>query len=139
MLHGTKIFSTDVVWRQILAEMGADVVDDVLHADVNFDAVAPARPVSVIQLKAIVLAAADNDNIVRRVCGDDARLAPGLARLVVALYKSGGCRADDLKVRLGYSPDATTHAIEAAVYQLRRQFGHDFIQNQGGVYKLGRV
>ena len=139
MLDGCRIFSTDTVWRQILADMGAELVDDVERADVNFDLVAPTHTVSAIELKSIILAAADNDNIIRRVCGDDVSLPPNLGRVVVALYKSGGCRADELRTILGYSRDAATHAIEAAIYQLRRQFGRDFIQNVGGVYKLGDI
>ena len=139
MLDGCRIFSSDPVWRQILADMGACIVDDVAHADVNFDTIAPVRAVSAIELKAIVLAAGDHDSIIRRVCGDDVSLPPNLGRVVVALYKSGGCRADELRTILGYSRDAATHAIEAAIYQLRRMFGREFIQNIGGVYKLGNL
>ena len=139
MLCGIKIFSLDAVWRQILAELGADVVDDPAVADVDFNVVAPCRAVSPVELKAIILAAADGDDIVRRVCGAGVTLPESLARVVVALYKSGGCRAGDLKVALGYSRDAATHAIDGAIYQLRRQFGRDFIQNDAGVYRLGRL
>ena len=139
MLDGYKIFSSDPVWRQILGDMGAIVVDDAAAADVNFDTIAPAHVVSLIEIKAAILAVTDTDNIVRRVCGADVSLPPSLGRVVVALYKTGGCRAEDLRDFLGYSRDADTHAIEGAIYQLRRQFGRDFIQNTGGVYKLGDI
>ena len=139
MLSGIKIFSSDDVWRRILAELGAEIVDAAGVMDVDFDTVAPTAVVTPMELKAIVLGAAGGDDIVRRVCGNGVTLAPGPARIVVALYRSGGARAADLKIALGYSRDATTHAIEAAIYQLRRQFGADFIVNDGGVYRLGKL
>lgn len=139
MLDGTKIFASDAVWRAMLADMGAQIVDNTADADVVFDDITPGAPVTAMELKSIVLAAANNDNIIRRVCGEGVVLSPGLARVVVALYKSGGAAADELKIKLGYSRDAATHTIEAAIYQLRRQFGRDFIQNIGGVYKLGKL
>lgn len=122
-----------------MTEMGATIVDSAALADVNLDAMNMARPITVADLKVAIIRAAENEHIIHTILGADATLSRGLARLVVLLYKTGGMRADELKAALGYSRDATTHAIEAAVYQLRKLYGHDFIQNDKGVYKLGKL
>ena len=89
---------------------------------------------------AAILAAADDGNIVRRVFGRDVRIPPHQARIISALYKSpDGIDANGLKVALGYSADAATHATTTAIYQLRRKYGRDFIINSDGVYRLGHV
>ena len=46
---------------------------------------------------------------------------------------------DQLKCALGYSPDASTHTVDTAIYQLRRAYGRDFILNTDGVYSLGKL
>lgn len=140
MLTGLRIFSSDAVWRGILADLGATVVDAPNVADVNLDDIAPDSPVGVTELKAAILAAGDNGDIISRVCGSNVCLPRGQARIIVALYKSaGGLTSAELKTALGYSPDAATHAIEAAIYQLRKRYGRDFIRNQNGVYVIGKV
>ena len=45
----------------------------------------------------------------------------------------------ELKLAVGLSPDITTHSVENAIYQLRKTFGHDFILNENGGYKIGRI
>ena len=60
-------------------------------------------------------------------------------RVVVALYKSGGMTSGELKSALGYAINTSTHVFDTAIYQLRRLFGHEFIINTDGVYKLGRI
>jgi hypothetical protein len=61
------------------------------------------------------------------------------AQIVVQLYKSGGIDAAGLKSALGYSADTATHTIDTAIYQLRKMFGHDFIINENGVYRIGKL
>lgn len=139
MLHGIRIFSSDAVWSRILSELGAVVVDSPESADVNLDEMNLAMPVAVPELKVLIMNAAQNDGIIRRVCGDGAVLPRGLGRVVTMLYKSGGMSAAELKTSLGYSPDAATHAIEAAIYQLRKMYGRDFIKNKNGMYYLGKL
>lgn len=138
MLTGLRIYSSDAIWRGILADLGATVIDAPNAADVNMDDVAIKTPVNVTELKAAILAAGDGDNIIARVCGKNARPPRGQAQIIVALYKSGtGLTAADLKSALGYSQDVATHAIDAAIYQLRKRYGRDFIKNKNGVYTIG--
>lgn len=139
MLNGIRVFSSDAVWRHILTALDVAVADAPGSADVNLDELNPDLPISIPKLKVLLSDAAQNDGIIRRILGDGATLPRGLGRLVAMLYKSGGMSAAELKSALGYSPDATTHVIEASIYQLRKIYGRDFIQNKNGVYSLGRV
>ena len=77
--------------------------------------------------------------MIHRIFGRAVSLSRPQAKIVVALYKSGGMTSDELKVALGYAHDTATHAVDTAIYQLRKTFGHDFIINSKGVYSLGRV
>ena len=45
----------------------------------------------------------------------------------------------ELKENIGFLPDITTHTVENAVYQLRKKYGHDFILNENGKYKIGHL
>ena len=36
-------------------------------------------------------------------------------------------------------PNMTTHAVDTAIYQLRKNYGKDFIQNKNGVYIIGKL
>lgn len=139
MLSGIRVFSSDSVWQQILGDIGAVVAASPDVADVNLDTMNLARPIPVADLRVAIMRAAENEHIIKQILGPDAAPSRGLARLVVLLYKSGGMSADDLKDALGYSRDAATHAIDAAVYQLRKLYGRDFIMNENGVYKIGKL
>ena len=139
MLNGIRIFSSDPVWRQIVSELDAAVFDAPELADVNIDTLDMAPGITIPELKVAIVAATDNDAVVRQIFGPGVTVPPSLARVAVLLHKSGGMTAGQLRDALGYSRDATTHAIEAAIYQLRRVFGRDFIQNNDGVYRLGKL
>ena len=45
----------------------------------------------------------------------------------------------ELKDLIGVLPNVTTHAVENAVYQLRKMYGYDIIQNIDGKYKIGHI
>ena len=139
MLSGTKIFSSDPVWQHILAEFGATVVPDSVLCDVNLDALNLKTPISPAQLKSAIVAEIDGDTIIDSIFGRHVTLSPIQTKIVTLLYKSGGMSAGDIKIALGYAPDATTHSVETAIYGLRKLYGHDFIKNTNGIFALGRV
>ncbi len=139
MLNGIRLYSSDPVWRKILSDLNAEVLDRPPTVDLNFDTLDIITPISALELKAVILNAIDNADIISKVCGKNVTLSRMQAAIITFLYKSGGMSAADLKVALGYAPDATTHAVDTAIYQLRRQYGRDFIQNKNGVYKIGRI
>lgn len=139
MLDNVKIYTSDTVWRQILSDLGAVIVDSANVADVVFDDIKTDAPMSVMELQNIILSNVDNSDIIRRVFGDDVKLSNLQRRLIVLLYKNPDITMRDLKTALGLSPDMTTHAVETAIYQLRKIYGHDIIENTNGKYKIGRI
>lgn len=139
MLKGVRIYTSDTLWRQILGDLGATVLDAPTAADVNFDAIDVPDKVTPIQLKALILGAVDNTGIIKRLVGDDVTLPRMQAQIVAALYKTGGMSATEIKTALGYLPNTATHTVDTAIYRLRRTFGRDFIINDGGIYRLGKL
>lgn len=139
MLDNVKIYTSDTVWRQILSDLGAVIADSANLADVVFDDIKPDMPIFVMELQNIILSNVDNSDIIRRVFGDDVKLSNLQRRLIVLLYKNPDITMRDLKTALGLSPDITTHAVETAVYQLRKTYGHNIIENTNGKYKIGRI
>ncbi len=139
MLSGIMIFTSDPVWERIATELGATVVADSVLCDVNLDELKSRPSIPVIELKSAIIAATDNTKIMDKVFRKRVSLSPTQMRIVTFLYKSGGMSANDLKLALGYSPDATTHSVETAIYGLRKLYGHDFIKNTNGIFALGRI
>ncbi|MCR4918076.1 MAG: helix-turn-helix domain-containing protein [Alphaproteobacteria bacterium] len=139
MLSGIRVFSSDPVWKQIVSGLGATLVENAIFADVNIDLLKFDLPVSPIKLKSVIIAAADNTKILESVFGRSVSLSPIQKKIIVKLYQSGGMKADDLKIALGYAEDTTTHTVDTAIYGLRKIYGHDFIKNDNGVYKIDRV
>ena len=140
MLNGIKIYSSDALWRHILSEMGATVFTTPDDADVNFDALGLAGPVSALAIQTAIQNALDGDiHVIHDIVGHNVHLPVIQARIMIMLHKSGGMSGAKLRAALGYSPSATTHAVDTAIYQLRRTFGRDFIINDNGVYRIGRV
>lgn len=139
MLKGVRVYCGDIFWRSILTDLGATVLDTPNSTDLNFDSLNIVMPVSPMQLKAALLDAGDYTNIVHKVCGKNVRLSNLHTQIVVNLYKSGGMSGETLKSALGYSADATTHTVDTAIYQLRKMFGHEFIVNDNGVYRIGKL
>ena len=139
MLSDIKIYTSDTYWNQILSDLGAVMVDSAKLADVVFDDLKIDTPVSIVDLQNIILSKVDNCDIIRNVFGSDVKLSNLQRRLIVLLYKNPNINIHDLKNALGISPDITTHAVETAIYQLRKKYGHNIIENINGKYKIGRI
>ncbi len=139
MLSDIRIYTSDSVWRQILGDLGATVLDVPSVADINFDELEISDLLTPIELKSLLLKAADNVRIITDVFGKNVVLPRLQSQIIVCLYKSGGLTARDLKKALGFAPDVTTHTVDTAIYQLRRTYGHDLIQNNNGVYRIGKL
>lgn len=139
MLNGIRVYSADPYWRNILNDLGATVLDAPNTTDLNFDSLNIVMPISPINLKSALLDAADSSNIIRKIFKTNVRLSNLHAQIVVQLYKSGGMDSGALKSALGYSADAATHTVDTAIYQLRKLYGHEFIINDNGIYKIGKL
>lgn len=140
MLDGIKIYSSDEVWRQILSELGATVSETPNTTYLDFDSIDITTPATAITIKSAIQNAIDgNIQLLHRIFGQNVQLPYIQAQIVLLLYKSGGMSANDLRSALGYSPNATTHAVDTAIYQLRKNFGRNFIINTNGVYKIGQL
>lgn len=139
MLDNIKIYTSDVYWKQIFSDLGATMVDSANVADIVFDDLKIEIPVSVIELQNILLDKVDNSDVIQHVFGDNVKLSNLQRRLMVLLYKNPDMNIHDLKSALGMSPDMTTHAVETAIYQIRKIYGHNIIENVNGKYKIGHV
>ena len=139
MLHGIRIYTSDTLWREILGALGATILDAPDIGGVDFDALEIPAHAHPIQIKAAILTALDTRDVIKRVFGADVALPVMQARIVAMLSKTGGLTGAEIKDALGYSPGVTTHAVDTAIYQLRRAYGHEFIRNDNGVYKLGKI
>lgn len=139
MTESIKIFASDKYWQHILADLGAVVVDNQNIADVVFDDIDLSAPISVDDLKSIIFNRMDNQDIIQNVFGKYIVLPRLQQKIIVSLYKNPNITMRNLKDLLGVLPDVTTHTVETAIYQLRKKYGHDFILNNGGKYKIGHV
>lgn len=139
MLENIKIYSSDKYWQHIFADLGAIVVDNQNMADVVFDDIATNTPVSVDDLKKLIFDCLDNQDIITNIFGRYIILPNLQRKVIVSLYKNPNISMRELKENLGFLPDVTTHTVENAIYQLRKNYGHDFIQNDNGKYKIGHL
>ena len=122
-----------------MTDLGANLVDTPDVADVIFDDIDIKAPVSVDDLQSLILNHFNNDDVIAAVFGRDVVLPELQRKIVVALYKNPNIQISELKLAVGLNPDVATHSVENAIYQLRKTFGHDFIINENGGYKIGRV
>lgn len=139
MFQGIKIYASDRYWNQIFADLGAEIVDSKNAADVIFDDIDIKPPISMPDLQNIIFDCCNNTDIIHKIFGKDVTLSALQHRIVVLLYKNPDITMRDLKNALGLTPDVATHAVETAIYQLRKTYGHDFIQNIDGGYRLGQL
>lgn len=139
MLQGVRIYTSDTIWRQILTDFGATVLDAPTTTDINFDNLNITSPLTPLELKSAILNANDNASVLREIFGADVSLPRLQAQIIVSLYKSGGMTGNELKDALGYAPDVATHTVDTAIYQLRRAYGRGFIINSNGVYRIGKL
>ena len=139
MLTGIRIYSSDETWRHILADLNAVVTDTLGVADVDFDSLDIVGPISVMDLKKQIISALDYSDVIRTVFGRTVSLSRIQTQIIVCLYRSGGMSGSQLKGALGYAPDANTHSVDTAIYQLRKVFGREFIKNIDGIYRIGEL
>lgn len=139
MFTGMRIYTSDKTWRQILSELNATVLDAPNSTDINLDELQIPHNIGLLELKSILLQASDDGDILRHIFGKNVSLPQLQSQIVVLLYKSGGMTTNQLKTALGYAPDVATHTVDTAIYQLRRAYGHQFIINTDGVYKIGEL
>lgn len=139
MLDNIKIYASDKYWKGILADLGANLVESQNCADVIFDDIKINAPVSADGLQSLILNQFNNNDVIANVFGHDIVLPELQRKIVVALYKKPNIQMRELKLAVGVMPDVATHSVENAIYQLRKTFGHDFILNENGGYKIGRI
>ena len=139
MLSGIRIYTSDIVWRQILGDLGAHVLDTPSVTDINFDDLEISDVLTPMELKTILVNASDNSAILSRIFGKNVVLPYLQGQILVCLYKTGGMTINQLKDALGYAPDASTHTVDTAIYQLRRMYGREFIINNNGAYSIGKL
>lgn len=139
MAENIKIYASDKHWQHILTDLGAVIVDSPNVADVIFDDVDISAPISIAGLKSIVFQHLDNQDIIREVFGKYIVLPKLQHKIIVALYKNPDITINELKDLLGVLPDIATHTVENAIYQLRKNHGHDLIQNSKGKYRIGHI
>ena len=139
MAMNTKIYATDIYWQHIFADLGATVVNNPKIADVVFDDIDVDIPIGIDSLKSIIFNCVDNRDIIKNIFGEYVILPALQHKIVVALYKNPNIQINELKELLGVLPDVTTHTVENAIYQLRKNYGHDFILNAKGRYKIGHL
>lgn len=139
MLSGIRVYSSDSVWQKILSDFNATVLSAPDLADVNIDELNLTLPTTAFELKTAILAAMDNTKVLQKIFGRTIYLPQLQAQIIVWLDKTGGMSLPNLKNALGFLPNMTTHAVDTAIYQLRKTYGHDFIINKDGVYRLGKV
>ena len=139
MMENIRIYTADKYWNQIFTDLGMTIVDSPKIADVDFDNIDFDKPVSFLDLQNIIFKCNDNLDILRKIFGKDVVLSNLQRKLVILLYKNPNMIMHDLKLALGMSPDIATHAVETAIYQLRKKYGRNFIINTNGKYKLGKL
>lgn len=139
MLEGIRLYTIDNVWHKVLGDLGAVVVDNENVADINFDSLNVSSPLSVLELKSIMLNEIDakQRKIIKKVFGKNVVLPRLQLQIIVLLYQTGGMNIVDLKTVLGIAPDIATHTVDTAIYQLRKVYGREFIKNENGKYLLG--
>ncbi len=139
MFKDIKIYTSDKCWQHVFTDLGAIVVDSKNAADVVFDDVNFDTPISIVDLQGLIFSRLDNQDIIKSVFGHYVVLPKLQHKIITILYKNPNISMAKLKDLLGVLPDVTTHAVENAVYQLRKNYGHDFIQNIDGKYKIGHL
>ena len=139
MAENIKIYATDRFWQHILTDIGVVVVDMPNVADIVFDDINIPAPISISELKSVIFNRMNNQDIIKDIFGRYIVLPILQHKVIVALYKNPNISINELKELLGVLPDVTTHTVENAIYQLRKNYGHDFIINTKGKYKIGHI
>lgn len=141
MLNGIRVWTSDDVWRKILTDLGAVCVAEKILSDIDLDSVYLPERISVFELKSAVLSEIDkNQNeILHHIFKSDVILSRLQMQIIILLYKTNGLSLSDLRGFLGYAPNVATHAVDTAIYQLRKKYGREFIINQNEKYSIGKL
>jgi len=139
MLKNIKIYTSDKYWKQIFTDLGAGIVDDKNTADVVFDDINVTAPISIMDLQNIIYNCVNSADIINQVFGKYVVLPALQEKIIILLYKNPNMTMSDIKTALGVLPDVATHTVENAIYQLRKVYGRDIVQNNDGKYKIGGV
>lgn len=141
MLNEIRFWTDDSVWRKILVELGAIYVDNKIIADINIDSIDLPEHASVAELKVIFLNIIEKNQkqILNEIFKQDVFLSKLQLQIIILLFKTNGLSLKDARDFLGYSPDVITHAVDTAIYQLRKNYGRDFIKNEDGKYYIGKL
>ena len=119
-------------------ELNATVVDSNKISDVDLDELDLVLPISILDLKSIILKALDYTEILNKIFNKEVRLSTLQKQIVVLLYKNKGISIAEMKSLLGFPKSVTTHVIDTAIYELRKKYGSDFIINKDGKYYIGK-
>ena len=139
MMENVKIYTSDKYWSRILTDLGASVVDSCELADIDFDKIDFDNSITIDELKKVIFDSLENRDIITSVFGKYIVLPNLQHKIIVALYKNHDISIRKLKEIVGVLPDVTSHTVENAIYQLRKIYGHDLIQNVNGKYKIGHI
>ncbi|MFQ6739053.1 MAG: hypothetical protein ACLRFJ_00050 [Alphaproteobacteria bacterium] len=140
MLNGISVFSGDSVWRQILHDLGATVLDAPMALSVNIDELKLNLPLSPVELRVKLLNARENTDLFKQIFGNNIPVFSALQRdIIIAIYRTGGISGECLRNMLGFSPDVTTHTVDTAISHIRKVAGHDFIKHENGKYIIGKL
>ncbi len=139
MTENIKIYTSDEYWQHIFTDLGAVVVATPNVADIDFDDDIVSAPISINDLKSTIFNRLDNQDIIKNIFGKYVILPILQHKIIITLYKNPDISIHRLKELLGFLPDVATHTVENAIYQLRKNYGHDFIQNAKGKYKIGHL
>ncbi|MBQ8367494.1 MAG: hypothetical protein IJX43_00320, partial [Alphaproteobacteria bacterium] len=83
MLTGVRIYCSDPIWRQILTDLNATVLNAPSTTDLNFDDINIAETLSPMDLQVAILNAADSGHRLRQVFGTDVSLPRIQSQIVV--------------------------------------------------------
>lgn len=139
MFENIRVFTSDTYWKQILTDIGFDIVDDVKGADVDFDGLNIPANINLMDLRQIILSESNYDTVINKIFHKDVVLSKLQKKILNALYKYGELDITTLKQYVGIDSSIVTHTVETAIYKLRKTYGHDLIYNIEGKYKLGHL
>ena len=141
MFNSIKVFSTAIIWRKIFADFGAVITDDELTADINIYLLNLEDEIKITKLKRIVFNYINKyqNDIINSVFGKFVVLPTLQLQIIITLFKTDGADIEELKMLLGYAPGAVAHAVDTAIYQLRKKYGRDFITNNSGKYVIRKI
>ena len=140
MLSGIAFWTDDNIWIGILTDLGGVYVDKNIADLIFIPSKYPAK-INPSVLKSRIMSDIDKSflDAALRVCRDkSSMLSRPQIKIIALLERSGlgGISGEDLRAAMGYSADAATHALDTAIYNIRKIMGSDFIKTNNGKYEL---